>query len=199
MLLDLIVVLIIALFTFIGYKQGLVKTAIKIISFFIAIIVSITLYKVVGNAIIDNTNIDEKIQNTVISKVLPEDYEEKYQMLPNSLVETGTKTITDMANQITEKIVYAGTFIVLFIILKLVLKLAAFLVDFITKLPIIKQFDKTGGIIYGFLKGFLILTLVFAIISLVSPMLDIKYIDTINHSYLSSLLYNHNLLIGLIK
>ena len=30
MILDLIVILIIALFTFIGYKQGLVKTAIKI-------------------------------------------------------------------------------------------------------------------------------------------------------------------------
>lgn len=33
MILDLIVILIIALFTFIGYKQGLIKSAIKIASF----------------------------------------------------------------------------------------------------------------------------------------------------------------------
>ena len=41
--LDLIVILIIALFTFIGYKQGLIKTAIKITSFFIAMIIALIL------------------------------------------------------------------------------------------------------------------------------------------------------------
>ena len=48
-------------------------------------------------------------------------------------------------------------------------------------------------------KGFIIVTVIFAVISLISPMLDAKYINAINNSYLSAMLYNHNLLIGLIK
>ncbi len=45
MVIDLIVIGIIALFTFLGYKQGLVKAAIKILSFLIAIVVAFILYK----------------------------------------------------------------------------------------------------------------------------------------------------------
>lgn len=199
MVLDLIVILIIALFTFIGYKQGLVKTAIKILAFFIALIVSMTLYKTLGNIIIKNTQIDEKIENVIISKVLPEDYEEKLEILPNSLVESGKTTINDLAINITEKIIYAIVFILLFVVLKIVLKFVTLLTDLITKLPVIKQFDKTGGFIYGLVKGFIIVTVIFAVISLVSPIIDIKYINVINNSYISKILYNNNLLIGLIK
>ena len=40
-IIDLVLILIVALFTFIGYKQGLVKSALKILSFFIAIIIEL--------------------------------------------------------------------------------------------------------------------------------------------------------------
>lgn len=199
MILDLIVVLIIALFTFIGYKQGLVKTAIKILAFFIALIVAMMLYKVVGNIIIKNTNVDENIKNVIISKILPEDYEEKLEILPDTLIESGESTINDLADGIAEKVIYAIVFIVLFIVLKIALKFVTILTDLITKLPIIKQFDKTGGIIYGLAKGLVIITVIFAVVSLMSPLIDVKYINEINNSYLSSIFYKHNLLIKLIK
>ncbi|MGN1310364.1 MAG: CvpA family protein [Clostridia bacterium] len=199
MLLDLIIVLIIVLFTFIGYKRGLVKTAINILSFFIALIISITLYKTVGNIVINNTEIDEKIEATITSKITAEDLEEKYEILPNGLVEAGENTINDMAKSLTEKIIYIGAFIILFIVLKIALIFVKVIADFITKLPVIKQFDKTGGIIYGLAKGILIVTVIFAVISLTAPMINEEYINTINNSVIGSLLYNHNLLIGLIK
>lgn len=199
MVLDLIVILVIALFTFIGYKQGLVKTAIKILAFFIALIVSLMLYRTIGNVIMKNTQVDEQIQNTIVSKVLPEDYEEKLEVLPDALVESGETTVNELAKNVTEKIIYGVVFIVLFVVLKIALKFVTLLTDLITKLPVIKQFDKTGGIVYGVAKGFIIVTVIFAVISLISPMLDAKYINAINNSYLSAMLYNHNLLIGLIK
>ena len=199
MLLDLIIVLIIVLFTFIGYKRGLVKTAINILSFFIALVISIALYKTVGNIVINNTEIDEKIEETITSKITSEDLEEKYEILPNALVETGENAVNDMAKALTEKIIYIGVFIILFVALKIVLVFVKILADLITKLPIIKQFDKTGGIIYGLVKGILIVTVIFAVISLTSPMINQEYINTINNSVIGSLLYNHNLLIGLIK
>ena len=199
MVLDLIVILVIALFTFIGYKQGLVKPAIKILAFFIALVVSLMLYKTIGNVIMKNTQVDEQIQNTIVSKVLPEDYEEKLEILPDALVESGETTVNELSKNVTEKIIYGVVFIVLFVVLKIALKFVTLLTDLITKLPVIKQFDKTGGIVYGVAKGFIIVTVIFAVISLISPMLDAKYINAINNSYLSAMLYNHNLLIGLIK
>lgn len=199
MVLDLIVILIIALFTFIGYRQGLVKTAIKILAFFIALFISVSFYKVAGNVIINNTQFDEKIENKITSKVLPENYEEKVSILPDSLVQSGEENINTLAVNISHKIIYYGSFIILFIVVRIVLKFVTILADLITKLPIIKQFDKTGGFIYGLIKGFLIVTALFAVISLISPMLDEKYINAIDNSYLSKILYNHNIIIGFIK
>ena len=199
MILDLIVILIIALFTFIGYKQGLVKTAIKILAFFIALFISISFYKVIGNVIINNTQFDEKIENKIVSKVLPENYEEKLSILPNSLVESGEQSVNNLAVVVSHKIIYYITFLVLFLAIRIILKFVTILADLITKLPIIKQFDKTGGLIYGLTKGFVIVTALFAVISLISPMLDVKYINAIDNSYISKTLYRHNFIIGLIK
>ena len=63
---DLLVIGIIALCTFIGYKQGLVKAIIKILSFVIAIVIALILYKPVSNIIIKNTSIDDNIKNATI-------------------------------------------------------------------------------------------------------------------------------------
>lgn len=152
MVLDLVIILVILLFTFLGYKKGLVKTAIGILSFFIALIISIMLYKTVGNMIINNTEIDEKIETTMSSKILTEDYQEKYEMLPDSLVETGKATVNDMAESLAQKIIYFATFIILFIVLKIALLFAKFLAGIITKIPVIKQFDKLRRNNMGFRK-----------------------------------------------
>ena len=77
---DLIVIGIVALFTFLGYKQGLVKAAIKILSFLIAIIVAFVLYKPVSNLIINNTSIDNNIKNSIIEKIKPEGAEENQEI-----------------------------------------------------------------------------------------------------------------------
>ena len=51
-LLDLIVLAIIALSTFIGYKKGLIKVAVKLCAFLIAIIVTLIFYKPVSNTVL---------------------------------------------------------------------------------------------------------------------------------------------------
>lgn len=142
MVLDLIIILVILLFTFLGYRKGLVKTAISILSFLIALVISIILYKTVGNLIINNTQIDESIEKTISSKITVEDLEEKYEILPDSLVEAGETTINDLASNLSEKIIYIVSFIVLFIALKIALIFVKFLAGIITKIPVIKQFDK---------------------------------------------------------
>lgn len=154
MIVDLIILLVIMLFTFLGYRKGLVKTAIGILSFFIAVIVSMVLYKAVGNLIISNTQIDEKIQETISSKIITDEFEEKYEILPESILESGESTVNEISKSLSHKIIYISSFIILFIVLKIALIFAKVLAGIITKIPVIKQFDKLRRNYIWFCKRF---------------------------------------------
>ena len=66
----------------------------------------------------------------------------------------------------------------------------------VTKLPIIKQVDKTGGIIYGLVEGIVIVYVVLAVISLLSVVISNNVVATaVEDSYIGSLLYNNNIIL----
>jgi len=65
-ILDIIIIAIMAISIFIGYKKGLVRVAVKLCAFLIAIIVTLVFFKPVSNIIIKNTQIDEKIESVII-------------------------------------------------------------------------------------------------------------------------------------
>ena len=65
-ILDVVIISIMALSIFLGYRKGLVKIAVKLCAFLIAKIVSIVFYKPVSNIIINNTQLDEKIESVII-------------------------------------------------------------------------------------------------------------------------------------
>ena len=144
---DLIVVAIIALFTFLGYKQGLVKAAIKILSFFIAIIVALVLYKPISNIVIKNTSIDDNIKNTIIEKIRPEGMEENQKVsvedsLTKKIVGEAENTIEEIANAFSVKLIETSVLLLLYIVIRIVLRFVSALTDLITNLPILKQINK---------------------------------------------------------
>lgn len=147
---DLIVVGIIALFTFLGYKQGLVKAAIKIVSFFIAVVVAFALYKPVSSLVINNTSIDDNIKNGIIGKIGLEQ-NEKVQIeddFTNKMLGEANNTVVEIANTFTVKLIETGAFLVLFVVIKIALKFISALTDLITKLPILKQINKLRAELY---------------------------------------------------
>ena len=66
--LDLIVLAILALSIFLGYKKGLINVLYKLCAFLLAIILTWVLYKPVANLIIDKTEFDENIEAFIIEK-----------------------------------------------------------------------------------------------------------------------------------
>jgi uncharacterized membrane protein required for colicin V production len=60
-LIDVVVILVIGLSAFIGYKRGFVKTAISLLSFFIAIGVALMFYKPLALVLTEKTEIDDWI------------------------------------------------------------------------------------------------------------------------------------------
>ena len=65
---DVILCSIVILNVFIGYKKGLIKVAFNIFAFFIAIIATLILFKPISNLVINNTQIDDKIKETIVTK-----------------------------------------------------------------------------------------------------------------------------------
>lgn len=214
-IIDLIILGILAISIFFGYKKGLTKCIIKIFSFIIAVVVAAILFKPVSNFVIKNTEIDDYIKESIISLV-GDDIQENGEVkedtnLPQAIVDYINKSIQNVANEAKENVVpivaeeiatttvNVGVAILLFIIIRIALIFVSAISKLITDLPIIKQFDKLGGILYGALKAFVILFVLFALISLVSPMIEQTGIITaIHESTIGSILYDNNPLLKIV-
>ena len=200
---DLIIIAIILLFTFLGYKRGLIKVAIKLCTFIIAIIIAFALYKPISNLVIENTGIDESIESAITDRILPEgasvdDEVELSNDLPSVILENSENTVKGIATSFSNTIIETGCFLIIFIAVKIILKFVTVLADLIAKLPILKQFNALGGTIYGVLEGLFIVFVGFAIVSLIAPLLDISILEAINSSILGSIFYNNNIILNFI-
>ena len=163
---DLILIAIVVIFIMIGYKKGLTGSLIKLASFAIAVILAVILYKPLTNVVMENTQIDEKIEETIIQNFSKEENENKNEEnMPTTLVNSINNKIeqetTTARNEIVEKtaktttltIMRICTAIVIYILARIILFIVALLAKGITQLPLLKQIDKTGGIGNGLLQG----------------------------------------------
>ena len=163
---DLIIVAILALSIFLGYKKGLVDVAIKIFAFIIAIVVTFLLYKPFANIVINVTGIDEAIENSILenaNKAMQSDRDDEISKELKNNVTGGI--IPGAARNIAVSIVTGGCAIILFLVVRIGLVFITALADAIAKLPILKQFNKAGGIIYGALRGIIVIYVALLIIS----------------------------------
>ena len=212
-IIDLIVIGIIFLSTFLGYRKGLIGVAFKIASFIIAIIITLILFKPISNDIINNTEFAQTIENTIVQKLSTAEIEngqikQENSNLPEVIVnyinvglqdtvnEAKDSIVKIVARNLAETIIDIIVIIGLFIITRLLLLFAKAILEAISEIPIIKQFNKAGGILYGILRGLLLIYLTLAIISLILPMLDkTAILNIINNSILTKILYNNNIIL----
>lgn len=224
LIVDGIILLIFALCIFLGYKRGLVGVAFKILSFIAAIIIAFLLYKPVANFVIKNTTFDEQIEAVIINTAKGNSNAENVtagnEVDTNSIKESGTSQIisdyidkqienaaqsakegiaNSVARTVAINIINGACLIILFILSKIILLLAKFIFNGIASLPIIKQFNKAGGLIYGILEGIIIVYILLAILSFIAPMTtNLGIIEAVNKSILGSIMYNNNLLLKII-
>lgn len=206
---DLILVAIIALNVFLGYKKGLIKVAFSLFAFFIAIILTIILFKPVSSLIISKTQIDDNIALGIINNFSSTDEEIKKDEKETNFIEryindTIKPTVTDAKDQAVEnaaktiaiRLTEIITAIGLFIVIRILLILLRFLSDMIAELPLIKQFNEAGGIIYGILKAVIIIYFILTIIFIVSSIKGNNFINiAIDESFITKFLYNNNIVV----
>lgn len=209
-IIDLIIVAVIAICIIIGYVKGLTGSLIKILSFVLSLVIAFILFVPVSNYIIENTQIDDMIERKIRETVITNEGEEKNETMPTAVTDYINQKVEEAANsakedivdstakEVSQTIVKAGTWIVLFILARIALTLLKLISSLITKLPVIKQFDKLGGIIYGLIEGLIITYFALALISCITPMTKGELSEDINKSYIGSMMYNNNILLKII-
>lgn len=221
---DIIILLIMIICVFLGYKKGLIGVAVGILGFFIALIIAFVLYTPISNFIINNTSIKPTIQNaiseTVAGYVIGEEeeiQEEKEENSNNSsqvmndyidefiekekqkIETTEREIINNVSETVAINIIKVAVGIIVFLVAKIGLIFVKVLAKLIAKLPIIKQFDKAGGIIYGTLQGLIIIYIGLALISLIAPTMENNAIlDAINSSYIGKFMYDNNFVLKIV-
>ena len=186
---DLIIIAVVALSTFFAYRKGLVKLAIGLCAFVISIVVTFILYYPISNLVINVTGIDEAIEDAIYEKandVIKEGTQEEG--LTNQMLET-------TARNLAINIVRGGVMIVLLIAVRIGLKFITAIADAIAKLPIIDQINKTSGMVYGVIRGILIVYVALLILGIpgkVNP--NNKWNQSIDQSFLGKTMYQNNVL-----
>lgn len=208
---DLLIVAILGLFIFLGYKRGLIGVAFKMFSFVIAIVIAFILYKPISGYIIEHTTWDDSLTSSIQEMIKGDSdqtiNQEKVEATPNvisnyinsavekAVLDAKSNVAQAVSQDIAINIIRAATIIALFIIARIILFFLKALSDIIADLPIVKQFNDLGGIIYGVLEGILIIFVLLGIISLFFSHTAIT--QAITTSSIGSILYNNNLLLML--
>ena len=217
---DVIVLLIILIFGFVGYKRGFVKTAFGMASFFVAIILAFCLYKVAAYTLAERTEIDEWIYNTIAGKVTQEEtqtsndlenkkesqsLEEAVKNLPENMKEQlGLDEVKDqtkaiVAERVTEIALNIISFVGIYVVARIALAIVCFVLDKLMLLPVLKQVNEIMGLIIGIVQGLLGICMVLAIITFLTSICGMDTIIAyINNSVIAKFLYENNFIIYLL-
>lgn len=149
---DIIILIIIGIFTIIGYYRGLLGTAFSLIQYVAVIYFAILLTPVVSQILINIFKLDIVILDFVYSR--PDIFGSVASLLEGEII-----------NSIVFRIINVISIILLFISLKLLFSIIFSILKNITKLPIINEVNKIGGIAVGLIEGVVITYLLILLVN----------------------------------
>ena len=191
---DLIIVVIILLSTFLAYRKGLITLAIQLVAVIIAIVLTLLLYKPVSNVIINVTGIDEAIQNAILEET--NDIMTNGEEGANQVVESiQNNMLPETARTISINIIEGAVILILYIVIRIALKFVTALANLVSKLPILNQLNQLGGIIYGILRGLLIVYILLLLVNLSGEIEPQNHVYTaVEGSYIGKIMNENNIL-----
>lgn len=202
MVVDIIIIAVLALSIFLGYKKGLIELGIKAVAVIIAIVGTLILYRPITNIIVDTTNLDENLQQTIMEKSgsITGDGITANEVEEGIVSEIQNQMLPEAAHELSLNIIRAGVMIVLYIVIKIALRFVTALANLIAKLPILNQFNKLGGIVYGAIRGLLIIYVALLIIQFVGEVNPGNRVnEEIDKSFIGKEMYERNVIELLVR
>lgn len=217
---DLVIISIIASHAFWGYRRGLVGVVFKILTFLISILIMFVLYKPVSNTVMEHTKLDEWLSTKIAENIQGTGLEngnfaeynssnsniskavvrELNSFVKDALKKSESNVVGYVSRNIAIQMIRVGTMMCLFIVSRFFLLFIRFLAEILANLPIIRMFNRSGGLIYGVIKGFLVVYVILGIFSIASPFIsNWGVLDAIQDSTLGNKMYNDNVIIKFIS
>ena len=194
-IIDIVIILFVLASIYLGYKKGLISLGIQLLAFILSLIITLILYRPIGSMIINTTQLDEKLQEIIQVNAESLMSEESDNKITNKLIESAKNgMLPEVSRSLAINIIYGVTMLVLFIVSRICLIFIKSLSDLIAKLPIINQFNKLGGVLYGLLRGLLI---TYAIVMIMNLMITFNpkgsLNDIMNETYLAKMISQYSI------
>ena len=214
MIIDIIIIALIALGVFFGYKKGLVGILIGVASLILSIILAFVLQGPVSEYLYSTpvgTSIESKVtefvNDTLSSEnnenVDSEDNTKKENDFFSKVIQDATNsedTVKEASKNITMFILKGITFIGIFILVRIICYILQMILNVVFDLPILHSVNKFGGMAINLVATLLKLWILLAAIQLISSVVAIDFItNLINQSYLTKLLYENNILLNILQ
>lgn len=199
MVLDIILIILIIFMMLYGYKKGCINIAAKLVSLIAAFVIAYLLAGTAGDYI-ENTSWGNNIKNSIEINI----QEQLNNVEKNTIVSMiQNKLNIDNQNDILGKAVnYVFTgigFVSVFVVARIVLWIAQKILESIFELPVLRTFNKLGGVIASTLLFIIEISIILAIIkSLSSISIMSNAVNFIQSSVITKALYDHNIFTNLI-
>ena len=229
-LIDLCIIGILALGFLLGWYKGFLVSALNLASYVLSWVIAALSYSALashiqqtdfGRLLIYFTAGAEKLSDMSVANVPVQDLgmEKIQQILSTSGIPTaiekmmlenistgafsslGISTLSDYFNQTLINLSLSlVSFLIIFFAVKLVCLFVIGLVDFVVKLPVLKQFDKIIGGATGVLQAAVFVCVVFAIIPIFMTVLPLDdFYSMVQGSLLGRLFFNSNVIFSVLK
>ncbi len=202
-IIDVAVVAFIWILAVTGYKKGLVRTLYGFVSFIVAAIITAFVYKPVSEWLLKLDFVrkwTERISAYIVTSIA-EGAEGVTGQLPEwmwNFAGSGSATWT-VGEAFASLVVGILCVVVVFIIVKLALTLFVGILDTIMKLPLLNSVNRLGGVVFGLLKGVIIVWIVCAVVVLfLSTEMFNGINDIIQSTAVTKYFYNNNMLMNFI-
>ncbi|MBF8982299.1 CvpA family protein [Lutibacter sp. B2] len=220
------IVAICIVFAIKGWANGFIKSVFSIVSFIISGIVTKMYYPVVSSYMLQNEFVISKIQKIIGKKIQMNasqmvstegsvDYTNIFDVLkfPKSMQDLLMKSEylknysqnameginNHVANMIANIVIDIISICIVFLIVKIVLSIILTFLNGFTSLPVLKELNSIGGITFGFLKGVIIVFIIFTILTPFTAMSNNSINMAIDESILGKILYNNNPIVGMVE
>ena len=217
---DILVIVVVLVFTLIGFKTGFVLTLYRFVSMILSFWVALQLYPILSKFMIA-TPAFNWLKDSIVGPV-----SDKLGVLKTCTLQTGieqlglpsfmggwikennpgiegakiVKDIADMiATTMAEIVLKIIAVFLVFIIAFLILLAVKGILKFLVKLPIIKQIDKLAGILIGAVTGMLITYLICAGIIIFGTSLSTGIQKDIDKSYVAKYFVKNNYIVNILS
>ncbi len=221
---DFTVLIIIAVFTFIGLKNGFLYSVFRLLSYILSVIFAVKFYPVLSG-ILQKTVLYDSVKMSVIKGLMKQQGQtisnaketaaqsvvEGLKLpgfLKDSILEHIQKSniidfsgiINAVGNEIASLVMNILSLIIIYALIRFGLVFTKVIIKTIARVPVFRQLDKTGGIVLGAIEGILAVYVICAVLVLFSAFPKFSSsIEEIEKSLFADHFYENNFIVSWIS